>query len=361
MLKKIPYILLYISITIMLIGCSNEDTTTSNAQEEQRTPVEVMQITKGSIIKTDTYSGQIQPIQEVLVNAKIQGEVKKVNFNMGDQVSKGAVLFVMDQKPIQNQIESLENQIASTTASYQYAEQNLENIKVLYDEGVVPKQEYDQMITVYEQAKASKDLLEIQLKNMAENLEDVEVRSPISGVVAERNIQPGEILGSNVTPFKILSVNTVYIDVNIPEMLINQIKPRKEVEVKVNAIPDKIFKGMVKQMSPIGDPMTHTYPIRIEIPNENQQIKVGMFAEASFELQRKEEIITVPRTALIKSGEEWYAFVVEDNIARKVAVEIGLDEGMILEVEQGLKEGDQLVIKGKEYISDGESVEIVEQ
>jgi len=359
MLKKILYTTLYIGMIVFVVGCSSEEPATNNVQVEQNTPVEVMEITKGPIIKTDVYSGQVQPNQKVVVNTNSSGEVVKVNFDIGDKVSKGDILFIMDNRDILNQEASTQSQLTSAIATFDYAEENLENMRILYDEGAVSKQQYDQTKTAYEQAKASKELLEIQLRNAKEDLEDTVVRSPIDGIVSERNIQAGEMLGVGLQPFTILSVDTVYVDVSVPETLINRIRTKKEVEVRVEAAQEKPFKGTIARMSPISDQTTHTYPIRIEIRNEQQKIKPGMFAEAVFEIEKRESVVIVPRTALVKSGEQWHAFIVEENIARKVPLQIGLDEGITLEVKEGLKEGQKLIIKGKEYVSDGEIVKIV--
>jgi len=228
---------------VFVVGCSSKEPTTKKADEEHKTPVEVMKISKGSIIKADTYTGQIQPTQQVAINSKTPGEVAKVNFDMGDQVSKGDILFVMDKTDIQSQVESLQSQLESSIVSFDSAKENFENMKILYDQGAISQQQFDQMRISYEQAKASKNSFEINLKNAKETLEDLEVRSPIAGVVAERNIQPGEMLGIGSPPFTILSMDTVYIDVSVPETLINRIQSKKEVEVRVEAVKEKPFKG----------------------------------------------------------------------------------------------------------------------
>jgi len=361
MLKKIVCTCLCISAILSIVGCSSEQDAMKKVQEEQRTPVEVINITKGSIIKTDIYSEEIQPIQEVVVNSKTPGKVEEVNFDIGDQVSKDSILFVMDKKDIKNQLESLQSQLVSATASFDFVKENFENMKILYSEGAVSKQQYEQMKTDYEQTKASKDSLEIQIKNTYETLEDLEVRSPIDGIVAARNIEAGEIAGTGLSPFTILNIDTVYIDVNVPETLINGIQVNKEVEVKIEAVQEAHFKGIISRISPISDKITHTYPVRVEISNQEQRIKPGMFAEVIFELEKKEAVVTVPKKALVKLGEQWHAFIVKENIACQVPIQIGLDNGMVVEVKEGLKEGQQLIIKGKEYVKDGELVEIVNQ
>lgn len=361
MVKKIMCAFICISIIVFVVGCSNKQDEVEKVQVEQKTPVEVMEIAKGSIIKKDIYSEKIQPIQEVIVNSKTPGRVEKVNFDIGDQISKDDILFVMDKRDIENQLESLESQLVSSMASFDFAKENFDNMKILYDEGAVSKQEYDQIKTSYEQAKASKDSLELQIKSGNEALKDLEIRSPIKGIVSSRNIEVGEIVGTGISPFRILNIDTVYIDVNVPETLINRIQVNKEVEVEVEAVQEMPFKGIISRISPNSDEATNTYPVRIEISNKEKQIKPGMFAEAIFELEKKEGVITVPRKALVKLGEQWHAFIVEEKIARKVSVEIGLDADMIVEVKEGLKEGQKLIVKGKEYVKDGEMVQIINQ
>ena len=205
----------------------------------------------------------------------------------------------------------------------------------------------------------SKNTLAAQLENAEETLRDLEVKSPISGIVAERNIEAGEITGAGLPSFEVVNIDTVYLEVNIPEKYINKIAVGQKVNVEIEAAGSSIYKGTVNRISPVADKYTHTYTINIEIENKDRIIKGGMFARAEFEFEKRKDVIAVPRNVFKIDGELWTAYCVENEVVKAVNITPGIDNGHEVEVISGLEEGDLLMVKGREYVKEGEKVLIV--
>ena len=197
----------------------------------------------------------------------------------------------------------------------QDAKKAYEDMKTLYEIGSASKQQLDQMKTAYEtasigynsakdaydlfinslskesieraesqltQAAATKEGLEVQLANAYESLKDTAVKSPIDGIVSSRTIDPGEMVSGAVAPFTIIQMDTVSVEVNVSEQLINKIEKGQKVTVHVSSAFDKPFEGTIHAISPAADERTFTYPVKIEIPNKEGLLKPGMFAEVEF-------------------------------------------------------------------------------
>lgn len=376
---------LALMLIISLTACNNEKPVST---EKDLTPVQVSVIEKKAIKDTETYTGRIEPAKQVNVASKSFGEVKEVFFDIGDRVKEGDVLFTMDKKSLSNNIQGLENQIKTqvnqsqssvdtTKLQYEDAKRNYEKMVALYEQGAVSKSDFEKTEVAFNQAKiayetakknhslvlghdSSKNSLEAQLQNTVDSMLDLDVKSPINGIVASKNIEFGELANTSAPSFTVVDIDTVFLDIKVPEKYINNISLKQEVNVLVEAIGNKEVKGIVSNISPVADNQTFTYTVRIEIPNKDGVIKGGMFASASFPLEARDSAVVVQRKALKLEGNQWFAYIVEGDIIKKVNVTVGIDNGTEMEIIKGLEAGQKIVTKGTEYIKDGEQVKVVD-
>ncbi|PKM52000.1 MAG: hypothetical protein CVV02_03145 [Firmicutes bacterium HGW-Firmicutes-7] len=373
-----------VSITILISGC--QKSTIVAATEEILTPVKTEKVTIGTIEKNMTYAGYLKPVKEVDISTKSMGIVERIFFDVGDEVKAGEILFSMDKKTANNSLMVLENQMDTQanqiTSSLKMAEmqfndakKRLEDMSVLLSEGVISSQQfedikigYDQAKLTYETAQQSYDLfynnpsktsIEAQVSTAKENLQDHEVRSPLSGVIAQRNIEEGELAGS-LPAFKVVQLEKVILEVNVSESVISKIVLNQQVEVEIKRLGDEVVVGKVVEISPSVDKRTFTYPVKIEIDNKKGLLKDGMYAEVSIELEKSDEAILINRNAILLDNIQKYIYVVEDDKSKRVNIEIGVDNGTKIEVIKGLYEGQEVIIKGQDYLTDGEKVQIIQ-
>ncbi|TYQ12641.1 UNVERIFIED_CONTAM: RND family efflux transporter MFP subunit [Acetivibrio alkalicellulosi] len=287
------------------------------------------------------------------------------------------------------QLNQSESALEQTRIQYEEAKKNYGDMKLLFEKDAVSKVQLDQLKALYDQAeiayklaKSSHDLLlesvleenismsrhqldqaissreslKSQLQNAKDVLNDLEVKSPIDGVVASRNVEAGELAGGGMPSFTIVNIDKVYLEVGIPENIINIITLDKIINVEVESANNGIYSGKVVQISPVPDQRTLTYPVKIEIQNNEGLIKPGMFAKAYFELEKKENVLVAPRNVFRVSDNKWSVFILENDTAKRVEVEIGIDNGSEVEIISGIKERDQIITTGRQYLRDGEFV-----
>lgn len=468
-MKKYNRIIAPVLLSAMLLsGCGGDDATEVSGQIQQGsiTAVEVQEMVPDTINKELIYAGKVEANQTVSVTSKLSGQVEKINFDVGDRVNAGDVLFTLDKSDIQDQIKQLEASIKTANAGVNSAQLGLSQVnggqaqnarlqletavknastgvdnaqvsvdnskitvdnakasldditnkyndyKKLNDAGVISKSEFDAIDLSYTQAKngydqavlglnsanatlsqaqnsynqavealrlydekitadntataengvasamASKEALEIQLGILRDTLNDTSVKAPISGVISEKNIDATNMVSASMAPFVIVDTSVVTVDVNVSEKIINLINVGQSVEVEIATIADEKITGIIKTVNPVAD-STGTYPVSVQIANSNGAIKPGMFANVHFIEKQNTNTFVVPRNTIIENQTERFVYVVKDNTVTKVVVTTGIDNGEEIELLTGINEGDQVVVKGQSYLSDGAPVNVV--
>lgn len=207
-------------------------------------------------------------------------------------------------------------------------------------------------------AVASKEATATQLQIAKETLSDTSVRSPITGIITNKNINESNMVSAQSAPFTIVDMSIVTVDVSVSERLINLINVGDSVNVLIPTISDKYLTGTIKNMSPAAD-STSTFPVKIEINNSAGTIKPGMFAEVHFVESQSNNTIVVPRNTILDEESGKFVYLIKDNTAIKTKVETGIDNGEEIEIISGVTLGDNIVVKGQDYVEDNDKVKIV--
>jgi len=312
---------------------------------------------------TTSLSGKLNAIEEVMIIPEIPSKVTSLRVELGDRVSRGDILFVLDDEAIRNQIQQAEAayNLASKSLQMQMeqiqnARINFERIEKLYNEGAVSKQQYEQAKLTASDAQVNQSKVALDLAKS--QLDKTVVTAPIDGYVAAITIKEKEY-ASNVQPaMRIVNTDKFLVKLGVSEDMVVRIKPGDKVNVKVNTIDENI-EGIVKAVSPIPDDMTQIYPVEIEIPNTNNMLKAGMFAEIVIDLEKVENALIIPRSAVFNKDGKEYVYKVENDTAVLTEVKTGIDDGNNIEIMEGLSEADRVIVKGQDFIEDGEKVRVV--
>lgn len=371
MSKKIILIFAVILlVTMSLAGCGKKQT--AMAKEEQLIRVQTTTVKKQDLTLKTILSGKIKPIEESSIVAKTPGKVMNVNVEIGDRIQKGNVLFELDQQDMINSVKSAEASYNAALANLNLTQETIDNNqknhernKALYEQGVISEQIFEQSklqasTAKLEQVKAQVEQARVVLENAKSRLSDCVITAPISGFITSVDISKGEIASAGMPAITIANLDTVLIETSISEHLINKVHTGDEVDILVKSASDKSLKGKIFALSPAPTKDGLTYPMKISLENKETLVKAGMFAEISIVSDKKENIIAIPSdSVVVKDGNE-VVFIVHDNQTQLQKVSLSLDNGKAVEVTDGLKEGDTIVIKGQNYLENGNKVEIIE-
>lgn len=345
---KIILILLVIA-TVVVLGAYRIMESMKPPVITEKTPVNIISavVEKGTIYVTSPLTGRIDPVESASIVPLTAGEVTHVAVELGDYVKKGALLFTLDKTQMQITYNSAK-------LAHDSAKEELQRMELLYNEGAVSLQQYQNVETQYNVTKQN-------MNAASDALSYTTVTSPISGYVTSVNVSVGGLASQAAPAVTVADVSKLAINANLSEYLINKVKTGDKVDIFIKSLSDKAYSGTITAISPAPATGTLTYPITITVNDNSGEIKAGMFAEIKIISDIKENIICIPSDAVfIKSGESKVVSLT-GNIPSIVTVETGLDNGSLVEIISGLNVGDTIAVSGQQYVVDGEAVNIIEE
>jgi multidrug efflux pump subunit AcrA (membrane-fusion protein) len=202
-----------------------------------------------------------------------------------------------------------------------------------------------------DQAQASEDLAESQLSNSI-------IISPITGVVASRAVDPGDLVAVGSPAFVVIDVSSVTAEARVDEGIVRKIFPGQRVAVSPEAVDAGRLAGIVETVSPSADSRTLDYGVKVRIENVGDLLRPGMLARVSFPLKSRADVLAVPNQALVTDSGLQYIYVVESDVIRKVIVQTGISDDALTEITTGITEGAQVITEGQSFLNEGERVTI---
>ena len=354
-MKKRAMIALALCTALFVGGCGKEEVV---VEEKTLRSVEVTTVGTGEISSEFAYTGKAAPSKEVSVVPTVPGKVTAFNYELGDRVGEGAVLFTVDATDLQNNMRSLEASYNAAKLGYENAKTTYENNKILFDEEIISEQEFNQITYAYESAAAGLESIQVQMDNLNKSIGDCAVTSPMSGVISKRGVEVGGFASQASPAYTIMDLSTIKVEVGVSEQAVNTIKIGDKVQVLMTAASEEPLTGTVTTIAPAVS-QTGMYAVSVHMDNSKGKIKVGMLAEVSFTMESSSNAIVLPVSAVIEKEEEVYVYIVEDGKAKKTPVTTGIESGETIEITSGLADGMQIVTKGQTYVSDGEAVNVV--
>jgi len=337
---------------------------------EEKTPVEVEPVSTGSIERTVELTGWIQADAVVEVRSKVPGRIETLQTTTetggiiaveeGVRVAKDQQLAVIDHDVYLTQVEAAKAAVKAREVELADAEREKKRLVRLYEGGSATEQSRDKAVTAAELAEASLDLAKANLELAEINLRESRITSPIDGVVTAKHIDRGNLIQAQDRIVTIADIRTVKIIAAAAEKYASEITAGTDVRVRVDAFADKVFETKVYSVYPALDEQTHTIQIEIRLANDELLLKPGMFARVILITARKENVVIVPRDVVLGGKiDEPYVYVVQDGRAYKRMVKLGVSQGENVEIADGLKQGEALVVNGMHYLTDRAAVEVV--
>lgn len=334
------------ALVFMQPGCGK--TSHSDGGDDDETaavPVEVAAVTVGDIATCFTGTATLEAEEETDVVAKVGGVVEKIMVEEGESVQAGQILAKLDD-------EKLAVQMEQATANLRRLEHEYERSKELFEGELISDQAFQSAKYEYEHQKAAYDLSML-------DLEYTSIRSPISGVVAERMIKVGNMVLANQAVFRVTGRNPLQAMLHVPERQIGKLQVGHVAELRVDAIEGERFSGCVKRISPVVDPSTGTVKVTIEVHDHAGKLKPGMFARINIIHDVHRNTVLVPKDAVITEDRESSVFVVRDSTAYRQIIETGYVNSTHIEILEGLSDGDTVITTGKGSLKDSTKVEMV--
>lgn len=332
-------------------------------------PISGAILATGKILVPEDHVAVIGPVNE--------GRLVRLYAGQGSIVKKGQKLADLESADIDqaeaDYIKALadnENARRTSTAEVKFAQATYDRTKMLYEKTITAGKNLQQAEHDLEVAKAAavsnvastkaaltaarRHLLILGLKesdvdalvSKPELAAVFSLTSPIGGIVVERNATIGATVGSDANLFKIIDLSSVWVDANVFEKDLDRVKFGQEVKVAVTAFPGSNFSGRVILVSSVVDPDTRSVKVRTEVPNADGRLKPDMFANVQIITDQHRSAISIPQSAVLKDGDKMVVFLVDGNSYKQRTVITGIEGNDRVEIVDGLKAGDKVVVKG---------------
>lgn len=370
---------------------------TAAAAEQKAVPVQMIPVEARELRRTVESVGTLFPYEEVVVSSEVDGRADKVLVDVGDYVRKGQTLveivpvefkLAADQQaalldevraklglndPDSDITDPMEAAaVRKAAADLANAGRKFNRTKELTEQGLLPKQTYDQDEAAYKAAQANYEIAVQEVRNLQaaireqhaktelarKKLRDTTIAAPFSGYVKERTVTVGQYVRVQTPVITIVNSDPMRVRVKIPEKMAAWIPVGQQVNVQVEAYPDRTFTGKVWRVSPSVDPQTRTFDAEALVENREGLLKPGFFARAQIASNKVEEALFIPQKALNYSYGIYKVFVVNGSTVQGQEVKLGDRVGEDVEIVSGITAGGRIALPASEQeLRDGVTVQ----
>ncbi|MGB7290811.1 MAG: efflux RND transporter periplasmic adaptor subunit [Thermodesulfobacteriota bacterium] len=374
-------IMLVIGVLIFKEKLEITETTRLKATEDEKgvTNVEVTKVAKKDLVRKIGVPASIEPLHKATLYAKAAGYLNWINVDIGDRVKEGDVLAEMDIPEMVEEYQQVKAKLRGAQANYRKAEADFELQKQTYrrvkdiwetEPGAIAKQDVDVAKAKFELAKASINNEKAKIDNASADMERIKalleygkIKAPFDGLITERFVDPGALVqdatSDTVSPVvTIMHTDTVRVFIDVPEPDVPFVEKGDGATLVVDALPGRNFSASVTRFANALNPDTRTMRTEIDIPNPDQLLLPGMYGNITLNLDVIENAVTVPAGAIAVEKNNKYVYKVKNGKVEKVQIETGIDDGIQVQVVKGLNAGEEIIVKGNNKVSDGDTVKV---
>lgn len=339
-------------VVIMLLGGIGYKIFSNKVPEIKDVPQSVMvsKATFGSVERCINTIGTLVPCDSVNIKSEVDAKVDKILFSDGSIVKKGDLLIQFDESLAQATVREAE-------ARYRKAKIEYELLNKLADRGAAAKIKKEQAYSDMQSASA-------QLNSAKVRLEKHKISAPFGGMIGIKHISVGQFIQSGMELVKLVDNHPLKVDFTVAEIDIDKIYVSQEVSIYVGGDAFQSYSAKISAIEPESDKVSHSFKVRaiLDVPEEiainSQTLKPGRFVKVRITVNDGEQGIVIPESAIEKSGNESMVYIVSDGMAIRRLVTPGMRKDGNVEIITGINEGDLVITKGKEGVSDGRAVKI---
>ena len=360
-----PFIVFTLALAMMMGACQPEEPqrTAKKAEpaangsyddgkalplESQPVDVQVTKPLRKDLTYTITLPANIAPLYQTTLYAKVSGYLKWIGPDKGDQVKKGQIVAIIDAPEVEEQYQQ-------AAADYKIKKITFDRLRNVWKESpdVIAKQDVDVAEAAYDGARTL-------MQQRAVLRDYTKVRAPYDGTITARFADPGALIqiatssATNAIPlFTIMDLNTVRIYANVPQDDSPWIVPsQSKVAVHVHELHERSFNGTITRSTMALDPSTRSLLVEVDLPNPDHVLRPGTFAEMSIGLKEIPNALVLPPQAVNSTAKGKSVFIVEQGKAKSVSVHTGITDGQWIEMTDGLRGDEDVVVVGKRQLLD---------
>lgn len=290
-------------------------------------------------------TGTVEAFEDAMISSEVPGRVLSV-MDRGTNVSKGEALMMLDDRVVRSSLEM-------ARANYELAEDGLQRQEPLLRDSIISTFEYNQ-------AKALRDQARAQLEQAEKAVGDSRVEAPFSGRIEERLVNTGELVNPGFPVLRLVNTDRVRIHAGVPERYINDIDKGTPAEIHLKSYNGEKIEAAIQYAGNMISSDTRTFPVEITLSNPNNLLKPEMVVNLAITRKVYENVLIVPRTALVRDEDGLLLYVVREENDQKWAearrVTTGPSSGLLIVIEEGIHPGEKVIVTGQNQVSDGDRI-----
>jgi membrane fusion protein, multidrug efflux system len=309
-------------------------------------PKEVVTAAPVEIRQTLSLSGSLRAVDMATVKARVAADVRQVLVREGESVRAGQIVVVTDGTEYEARVAQARGNLDAARAQLEIATKTRDNNRVLVEKGFISRNAFDNAASQYAAAEANVAAARGAMNIVQKSLNDTVIRTPISGLVAARYVQPGEKVSPDNKLLDIVNLQKMELEAAVPTSDIAQIVIGQPVSLHIEGLPET-FEGKVARINPSTQTGSRSVLVYVQVANPKNVLRVGMFAEAQLVLRAKQGVLALPQSAVRKDSQGAFVYTITNGQLSKTAVTVGIDgrsgEDYLTEIVSGLDFGAQVV------------------
>ena len=336
-------------MALLFVSCSGEGEEIENNNDGIRSmPVETVTIETGNFDDYIRLSGTVEALEDAIISSESSGRILSIR-DRGERVGRGDVLARLDDRMIRSQYDAAKT-------GFDLADDTFNRLEALYADSIISTQDFRSARAQRDQAKAQLELTEKQLR-------DSRIEAPFAGRVEDRLVRNGELVNPGVPVLRLVNSEKVKILTGIPERYSGEISEGSDVIIHFRSLGLEPRESRITYAGNVIDPDTRTFTVEIELENSDERIKPDMVVDLQVKRTTLEDVIVIPRTAIIRDEEGTSVFKSNSENGRKIAelvsVRTGSTSGSLIQILDGLQQGDEIVVAGMRTLSIGDALNVL--
>lgn len=308
--------------------------------------MEVAEVKPVSMAERLRVSGELRPVNRVVLKAKVGGAVNEVNVRAGQAVKAGDVLVRLETNDLQSALVQRDANLEASRAQLQLARQTLAKTEELSRRGFATRAALEKAQSDAAAADANMQALAAQSDTARTALRDAEIIAPFDGIVANRAIEPGAPAAANAELLTIVDTSILEAEVLVSTRDITKLEIGQSAELKIDGLDGQTVTGIVDRINPVANDGSRFVPVHIRLENPDGRLWGGMFATGTIVVRESKDALVLPATSLREDDKGTFVFKLAEGYLKRQPVTTGAEwnGGDRIEIIDGVKDGDTVVI-----------------
>jgi RND family efflux transporter MFP subunit len=363
---QVPTALAAALFLIGVTGCKRDEAASATTIETAEAgvtvgPENIAVATIAELRSGPAVSGSLEPEQAATVRAEVGGPVLRTNVEAGQRVKRGQVLATIDDRAVRDSYLSSRSAVRSAQTALDLARRNLERTERLEQAGALPERDLETARLDVTNAEGALADARARLTGAEEQLEDTRVRAPFDGMVSERQADAGDVVQVGAALVSIVDPSRLRLEASVPADQIGRLQPGTDVEFTVMGVEREIT-GQIERINPVVDSTTRQVRIYVSIPNLDQALVAGLFAEGRVATDTK-RAVAVPLTAVDHRGNTPKVHLIKRGRVAETDVQLGVRDEVaeLVEIQAGVADGDTVLLGSAQGVTPGSRVQVLRE